>query len=98
MVLDVGNIKLCLIGRSIQRAKSFRRPPIRVTGESLTGQFASKVLRTVEGSLSVRTTIPEAVAAILGVRPGSVLVWTVEPGTGKVCVSADSAKKSSKRG
>jgi len=64
----------------------------------MVGKFTSKVLQTVPGSPSVRATIPEAVAAILGATPGSTLVWQVEPGSGKVRVSVEGAKeKPSKR-
>jgi hypothetical protein len=71
---------------------------MRVIGGTLPATFTSKVLRTVKGSSSVRATIPEAVAAILGVEDGSVIVWTVEPGSGRVWVSAPPGKKSSKKG
>jgi len=56
--------------------------------------FTSKVLRTMAGSASVRTTIPEAVAAILGAENGSTLAWTVEAATGKVSVSVQAGKPS----
>jgi hypothetical protein len=63
----------------------------------MVGKFTSKVLQTVPGSPSVRATVPEAVAAILGAVPGSTLVWEVEPGSGKVRVSVEAKPKSSKR-
>jgi hypothetical protein len=66
----------------------------------MVGKFKSKVLQTVPGSPSVRATVPEAVAAILGAVPGSTLVWVIEPGSGRVTVSVEplglSKKKSSK--
>ncbi|HTT44730.1 MAG TPA: hypothetical protein VMH38_01780 [Thermoplasmata archaeon] len=49
--------------------------------------FKSKVGRTKARSESLRTTIPEAVAAILGVGDGDTLAWVVEPGGLKVGVS-----------
>jgi|GEM_PF-6465707 len=52
----------------------------------MVGTFRSKVSKTMERSESVRTTIPEAVAAILGAGPGSTLLWAVEPGSGRVTV------------
>jgi hypothetical protein len=68
------------------------------SGGGMVGRFTSKVLQTVPGSPSVRATVPEAVAAILGAVPGSTLVWEIEPGTGKVRVSiATPSAKSSKR-
>lgn len=49
--------------------------------------FESSVVRAVSRSPSVRTTIPEAVAAILGAEPNDVLVWEVELGSGRIFVS-----------
>jgi hypothetical protein len=63
----------------------------------MVGRFTSKVLQTVPGSPSVRATVPEAVAAILGAIPGSTLVWEVEPGSLRVTVSVEPKSKSSKR-
>lgn len=63
----------------------------------MVGVFRSKVARTMERSESVRTTIPEAIAAILGAGPGTTLLWEVEPGSGKVRVSVEAESKSSKR-
>lgn len=71
---------------------------LKTPGATVPTTFTSKVSRALAGSRSVRTTIPEAVAAILGVEPGSTLTWTVEPGTGRVAVAAEApAKKSSRR-
>lgn len=73
------------------------------------GEFRTKVISNMGGSDSVRSTIPEAVAALLGALPGSTLVWKVTPGATEVTVSVDRAvpvsigparakpKKSSKR-
>lgn len=55
----------------------------------MVGEFRSKVVKNMGGSESVRTTVPEAVAAILGAVPGSTLVWSVEPGSAKVAVAVD---------
>ena len=49
--------------------------------------FKSRVGRTKAASESLRTTIPEAVAAILGVTDGDTLAWVVEPGGLKVTVT-----------
>lgn len=48
--------------------------------------FESTAVRALARSDSLRTTIPAPVAALLGVEPGNVLVWSVEPGTGKIGV------------
>lgn len=56
--------------------------------------FESKAVRSVKASLSIRTTVPEPVAAILGLEVGDTLVWEVEPGSGKVSVSKLSSKSS----
>lgn len=82
-----------------------------MSGESsvTVGEFRTKVVANMEGSDSVRSTIPEAVAALLGAVPGATLVWRFEPGATKVDVSVDRSvpvkigparakpKKSSKR-
>jgi hypothetical protein len=49
--------------------------------------FESRAVRSVKGSPSIRTTVPEAVSAILGISPGDTILWEVEPGTGNVGVS-----------
>lgn len=49
--------------------------------------FKSKIGRTKAASESLRTTVPEAVAAILGVADGDTLFWVVEPGGMKVTVA-----------
>jgi hypothetical protein len=53
------------------------------------GEFRTKVVSNMEGSDSVRSTIPEAVAALLGAVPGATLLWTFEPGATNVTVSVD---------
>jgi hypothetical protein len=53
------------------------------------GEFRTKVVSNMEGSDSVRSTIPEAVAALLGAVPGATLLWSFEPGSTQVVVSVD---------
>ena len=36
---------------------------------------------------SLRVTVPGAVSAILGIGAGDVLIWTVEPGSGRTTVT-----------
>lgn len=63
--------------------------------------FESKAVQSLKRSQSLRTTVPEAVAALLGLEAGDVIVWAVEPGSGHVAVSrregAVAEKLSSKR-
>ncbi len=40
--------------------------------------FVSKVQRPMESSRSLRVTVPEAVAAILGIQQGDSIEWFVE--------------------
>jgi hypothetical protein len=64
------------------------------------GSFESSVLRNLADSNSVRTTIPQVIAALLGAAPGSVMVWTFDPESRSATVrvrSERTAKKSSKR-
>ena len=70
---------------------------MRVSEGSMGRVFKSKVSKTMERSESVRTTVPEAVAAILGAQPGSTLIWEVEPRSWTVRVSIDAPRKASKR-
>ncbi|MGA8091716.1 MAG: hypothetical protein WB984_04400 [Thermoplasmata archaeon] len=53
------------------------------------GEFRTKVVSNMEGSDSVRSTIPEAVAALIGAVPGATLLWSFEPGSTRVAVSVD---------
>ena len=58
-----------------------------VTRGSMKRVFKSKVFRVMPSSEAVRTSIPEAVATVLGVEHGSTLLWTVDSESGKVTVS-----------
>jgi hypothetical protein len=49
--------------------------------------FVTKVHQSKEGSPSLRSTIPEAVATILHVQRGDSIVWVVEPETRRVTVT-----------
>ena len=57
-------------------------------GESVPRVFHSTAFRVTPRSASVRTTVPAAIAAILGVEHLSSLAWTVEVGT-RVVVSVE---------
>ena len=64
-------------------------------GRAVMGRsFLSKVQRSKLTSESLRATIPESVAAALGLREGDFLSWTVEPGSTRVVVvrHADSSR------
>lgn len=64
------------------------------------GSYESSVLRNLAGSNSVRTTIPQVIAVLLGAAPDTTLVWTFDPSTKSAVVrlKTDSPKrKSSKR-
>jgi len=49
--------------------------------------FVTKIHQSKEGSPSLRSTIPEAVATVLNVQRGDSLVWTVEPEIRRVTVT-----------
>jgi bifunctional DNA-binding transcriptional regulator/antitoxin component of YhaV-PrlF toxin-antitoxin module len=66
-------------------------------GESVARAFESKAVKSLKRSASLRTTVPEAVAALLGLEPGNSLLWTVEPGSGVVTVSRKEPSESGKR-
>ena len=59
--------------------------------------FESKAVQSVKGSGSIRTTVPEPVAALLGLEIGDTMLWEVEPGSGMIGVSRKGPGKSSKR-
>lgn len=61
-------------------------------------QFTSKIFRAVPGSGSVKTTVPQTVATILGLEPGDGLVWTVDVGARTAIVRRDVARPKSSRG
>lgn len=49
-------------------------------------EHRSKVFRAFKKTDSLRTTIPQVVVGMLGVEPGSELVWVTEPGSVTVTV------------
>ena len=59
--------------------------------------FESKAVRSVKVSPSIRTTVPEPVAAILGLEVGDTIAWSVSPGSGEVSISRGAGSKSRKR-
>jgi hypothetical protein len=64
------------------------------------GEYESKVLRTLPGSNSVRTTVPQVIANLLEAAPDTTLIWSFDKATGSATVRLKreaSGKKSSKR-
>lgn len=64
------------------------------------GSFESSVLKNLAASNSVRTTIPQVIAALIGAGPGTTMVWTFDPASKVVTVRVKPerySKKSSKR-
>ena len=64
------------------------------------GSYESSVLRNLAASNSVRTTVPQLIAVLLGAAPGTTLVWSFDPTTkfATVRVKDESpSRKSSKR-
>ena len=64
-------------------------------------EFESTAVQALGRSKSIRTTVPAPVAALLGLDFGDVIIWSVEPKTGRVGVARReatefSAKKSSR--
>lgn len=49
--------------------------------------FVTNVHQGKKGQVSLRTTIPEAVATLLGVEKGDKLEWTVESGSTRAMVT-----------
>jgi antidote-toxin recognition MazE-like antitoxin len=48
--------------------------------------FASRAVRATKGSASLRVTVPQVVATLLGLQAGDDVVWTVDPASGVVRV------------
>jgi hypothetical protein len=44
----------------------------------MTTKFESKAFRAVAESESVKTTVPQAVAAVLGVEAGDSILWEID--------------------
>ena len=64
------------------------------------GEYESKVLRTLPGSNSVRTTVPQVIANLLEAAPDTTLVWSFDKEAGAAVVrlkKETAGKKSSKR-
>ena len=59
--------------------------------EGMSRSFVTKVHKSKEGSESLRTTLTESVATILGVQRGDSLMWTVEAELRRVTVTKRSA-------
>ena len=59
--------------------------------------FESKAVRSVKDSPSIRTTVPEAVSALLGLEIGDTILWEVEPVSGRITVSRKAPEKASRR-
>lgn len=82
------------------------KPPLRIStaGDEVAQPtpltYQSKVSLALKGVSSVRTTIPEPIARLIGAGKGSVLEWSVIPGsrTASVAVVVDpGSTKRSKR-
>jgi Antidote-toxin recognition MazE, bacterial antitoxin len=50
--------------------------------------FVSRAIRATRESSSLRVTIPQVVAATLGLRAGDDLIWVVDPLSDRVHVEA----------
>lgn len=50
-------------------------------------EFRSKVSKARHGTVSLRTTIPSAVAEMMGLKGGDSLLWEVEPKGNTVVVT-----------
>ena len=59
--------------------------------------YESKLVRAVERSESLRTTVPLPIVAVLGLEEGDTIVWSFEPGSVEASVRRRAAEKSSKR-
>ena len=65
---------------------------------SMARRFESKAVRSLKRSASIRTTVPEPIAAVLGLEFGDTLIWEVEPGSGRVSVVVGGGGSKDKKG
>lgn len=59
--------------------------------------IASKLVKAIERSDSLRTTVPSAVVSVLGLDPGDSLLWTLDPKRSRVVVSKSRASPASEK-
>lgn len=59
--------------------------------------YHSKVSRALRDTASVRTTVPEPIARLIGAGPGSTLEWSVVPGERTATVSVTGTTQPRKR-
>lgn len=64
---------------------------------TMPGEFRSSIQTVREGSTSLRVTIPDGVAKLLGAAADGTLVWTVSLSEGRVTVSAEPPTEKSAR-
>ena len=58
----------------------------RVKGDPAPGEYLVRVNVATTNSRTLRTSVPEVIVALLGLKPGDVLAWKVQPRTGKITV------------
>ena len=63
----------------------------------MTKEYESKLVKAIERSASLRTTVPLPIVAVLGLEEGDTIVWSFEPGSVEASVRRKTAEKSSKR-
>jgi bifunctional DNA-binding transcriptional regulator/antitoxin component of YhaV-PrlF toxin-antitoxin module len=59
--------------------------------------YEAKVQRVVSRSESLRVTVPQVIVALLDLKDGDTLAFTVEPGSGKVSVTKKEGPTSQRR-
>ena len=60
--------------------------------------FESRAFRAVSGSDSLKTTVPQSVATVLGLEPGDSIVWTVDVAVRSATVSKGSKEENESSG
>ncbi len=60
-------------------------------------EYESKLVKAIERSASLRTTVPLPIVAVLGLEEGDTMAWAFEPGSIEVTVRKKPSSKSSKR-
>ena len=63
----------------------------------VTKSYDSKLVKAVERSDSLRTTVPQPIVAVLGLEEGDTITWSFEPGSTEASVKRKAPEKSSKQ-
>ena len=65
--------------------------------ETVSKSYESKLVKAIERSASLRTTVPLPIVAVLGLEEGDTIIWSFEPGSLEASVKRKPSEKSLRR-